>query len=108
MLNESERKVAFRANPLIEGFLSTALEDLQFTENETACQEEREARDTGTIYDCPDETFQRAKDECDAFIAAAMTAPEMTECDFTLVEFIESSFAFVQEHIGSDLYLERA
>lgn len=107
-MSESEREAAFRANPLIRGFLSTALEDLQFNENETACQEEREARDTGTIYDCPDETFQRAKDECEAFLASARAAPELIECGFTLAEFIESSFPFVREHIGSDLYLERA
>jgi len=70
MLDETARKAAFDAVPILETYLATALEDAQFYENDNACEDEREARDTGTIYNCPDETFQRAHKDCAAFMEA--------------------------------------
>lgn len=91
---ETERKAAFRASPLLSGFLSVALQDLQYSENDEACREGWEARDVGTIWDCPDETFNRARVICDAFYAAAGPVIGESACDL--------------EQIGSDSYLETA
>jgi hypothetical protein len=95
MLTEIERRAIFTACPMVEGFLSTALEDLQLRENEEAIVEDREARDCGTIYTCPDATFLRAKAECEAFAKAA--GPTMAMIDYADAE-----------RLGSDLYMERA
>lgn len=67
---ETIRRNAFNACPILESYLATALSDLQFSENDNACEDNREARDTGTIYDCPDETFQRAVNDCATFMGA--------------------------------------
>ncbi|WP_242136972.1 hypothetical protein [Sphingomonas sp. TREG-RG-20F-R18-01] len=93
------RAEAFRHNPMIMGFLSTALQDLQLTEFDEACMEDREERDSGTIYDCPDETFERAKAECEAFWAILREDVDTA---------LDATNSLTSEHIGSDLYLERA
>lgn len=67
---ETARNEAFKACPIFKSYLATALEDCQFSENEDACEDEREARDCGTIYDCPQETFDRAQSDCIAFMSA--------------------------------------
>lgn len=67
-MTESERKEAFRDCPILKEYLATALQDLQFSENDESCEAEREARDTGTIYDCPEETFRKAWQDCTAFM----------------------------------------
>lgn len=105
-MSEQERKAAFAANPMAESFLATLLQDAQLSENDSACVEEREPMDSGTIYDCPDSTFNLAMRECqrfrDAITQAIVTVPDGalagldTDCRYTL------------EAIGSDLYLERA
>jgi hypothetical protein len=66
-MNESERKQAMRDCPILQSYLSTALQDLQFSESDEACSESREARDSGTIYDCPNETFLKALQDCQQF-----------------------------------------
>lgn len=92
MINEATRWLAFSASPMLSGFLSTLLADLQLTERDEACQEEREERDTGTIWDCPDATFTAARAICDRFWYAAPV--EESDCD--------------SEQLGSDLYMEMA
>lgn len=67
-MNETERKAAFRECPILADFLSTALQDLQYQEADNACEDGREARDSGTIYDCPDSVFETARRICDAFM----------------------------------------
>lgn len=69
-MNETERKAAFKECPILSEYLATALQDLQFGEADNACEDERDARDSGTIYDCPDETFNRAWQDCKEFMAA--------------------------------------
>lgn len=104
---EAQRAAMFAANPMVAGFLSTMLQDAQLTEFDESGTQEREERDTGTIYDCPDATFRAAIAECDAFVAAA-EAIMVDGLDVTLGAYCRDSFAFIREHIGSDLYLERA
>ena len=48
---ESYRKGLFKACPGFSDFVAVALQDLQLSENDEACTEEREARDSGTIYE---------------------------------------------------------
>ncbi len=89
-MNEASRREAFRASPLLMGFLSTLLEDLQHSEREEAFQDEREERDVGTIWGCPVATFTAARTICDAFYAAAPV--EESDCS--------------SDQLGSDLYME--
>jgi hypothetical protein len=105
-MNESERKAIMRANPMVEGFLSTLLEDLQHSESDEACTEDREARDTGTIYDCPDSTFRAAVAECESFVAGlAKDSHGRNGLDLAL-DYAPNGYTL--EAAGSDLYLERA
>lgn len=76
---ETERKAAFRAEPMLEDFVAVALQDLQLRESDEACGEEREARDSGTIYTLRPDTFaalqeivSRFRLECADHIAAAL------------------------------------
>lgn len=85
MQTETERRAIFRTSPLLMGFLSTLLEDLQFSE--------REEGDSGTIWDCPDATFNAARSICDRFYALDIPVAE-SACSY--------------EQIGGDLYLEAA
>jgi len=94
-MQETARRAAFRSEPMIEGFLSCALQDLQFMEMDESYMEEREERDSGTIYTCPDETFCRAVDECARFRTSAGDLLADMSCDQL-------------ERAGADLYLERA
>lgn len=48
---ESYRKGIFKACPGFSDFVAVALQDLQYSENDEACTDERDARDSGTIYD---------------------------------------------------------
>ena len=67
-MNESARKAAFNACPILESYIAAALEDLQFSESDESYMDGRKERDTGTIYDCAPETFQRAQADCVAFM----------------------------------------
>jgi len=62
---EALRNLLFRACPILQDYLATALADLQLGD-----AEEGEARDSGTVYDCPNDTFERAANDCFAFMAA--------------------------------------
>ena len=83
-MTESERKAAFRAIPILSEYLATALQDLQFSEMDEACSDSREERDTGTIYDCPPETFQRALVDCAIFSGAMQRHIEAAQEWFTV------------------------
>ena len=76
---EHDRKAAFKAEPMLEDFVATALQDLQLSENDEACEEEREANDSGTIYELRGETFDamaeivaKFRADCGEHIAAAL------------------------------------
>lgn len=98
-MNEAERKGLFLANSLVESFLSVLLQDLQLGEDDEACSEGREPRDSGTIYDCPESTLRAALVETDAFRAKIAA-------DSRLAHLLDDPRALDQ--IGSDLYMERA
>lgn len=68
LAREDARKAAFRVCPILCEYLATALTDLQLSDADQACEDEREPMDSGTVYDCPDETFKRAYDECQQFM----------------------------------------
>lgn len=76
---EEQRREDFRADSMLEDFVSTALQDAQLTEDDAACSEEREARDSGTVYtlnrwafDSLREIVSRFRRECGEHIAAAL------------------------------------
>lgn len=79
MLTETEdrSKADFKACPILRQYVATMLEDLQFSEADQACEEEREARDTGTIYTLCEGTYVQAKADCEAFYAVNKADIEM-------------------------------
>jgi uncharacterized protein YndB with AHSA1/START domain len=91
---EQQRKCAFETWPMLEGFLSTLLEDLQMSEAEEAFGDEREERDCGTIYTCPESTLRAVAQYCRDFRDAARKVIEDNRLDET--------------RIGADLYLAMA
>lgn len=106
MTNETVRRDAFKRSPILESFLATALQDLQYSEADEACTEERDARDSGTIYDCPDATFATARamvarfeSECAQAIAAA------GELEPGVEGFNYARHYMTPDRIGSRLYL---
>lgn len=66
---EIARNADFKAYPILREYVSTMLQDLQFSEADEACTEEREECDTGTIYTLREDTYQRCKADCIAFMA---------------------------------------
>lgn len=106
MMTEQEREAVFKASPMVRGFLATLLEDLQHSESDEACGEGREARDTGTIYDCPDSTFRAVVAECESFVAGlAKDSHGRNALDLAL-DYAPNGYSL--EQAGADLYLERA
>lgn len=109
-ITESERKAIFSAYPMVSGFLSTMLQDAQYSEMDYACEQEREELDVGTIYTCPDATLRAVINECETFLtalrAASSASHDQSEVLSHLEEFDVDSADL--EAIGSDLYLERA
>jgi hypothetical protein len=93
---ETYRKVQFRLIPGLSDYLACGLQDLQYNENDRACEDEREPEDTGTIYDMPSETFASLRRD--------------------YVKFLEDAGAdgreFREEHgaelFGSDFHLSRS
>lgn len=61
----------FTANPGFSDYLAVMLQDLQYSEADNACEDEREARDTGTIYELSDDFVNDELADYTAFIAAA-------------------------------------
>ena len=103
-ISESDRKAIFRNSPMVVGFLSTMLQDLQLTENDDSVEEDRESRDVGTIYDCPESTLNAVIHECETFLA---TLKESAHDRWWRLEHIFQD-KYLAEPAGSDLYLERA
>lgn len=106
-LRESARKQAFNACPILADYLATALQDLQYTEMDEACEQERDERDSGTIYDCPDSVFEWARAYCERFLRERES--EIHDA-YGLVPGY-TGFAYAKRdvdftRIGSTLYLE--
>ena len=103
---ETCRNILFAAKPMLADFVSTALQDLQYSENDKACTEGREARDSGTIYDLDAGTFGKLAAMCDAFeekmprsIAAALELEPQGEG----FEYAREPITY--ERLGSTLWL---
>ncbi len=73
---ETARNADFKACPILADYIATMLQDLQFVEMDKACEEEREERDTGTIYTLNEETYAKCKADCEAFYSENHTAIE--------------------------------
>lgn len=67
---EKQRRADFTACPILADYIATMLQDLQLSEADEACTEEREARDSGTIYTLPDSEYARCKADCVEFMEA--------------------------------------
>lgn len=107
-VTEDERKAAFKACPILADYLATALQDLQYSESDEACTDEREARDSGTIYDCPVETFDAARRDCEAFMAANAAHIESALELVPGEDGLRYGRVYVTyERIGSRFYLQR-
>lgn len=107
-MTESERKQAMRDCPILSDYLATALQDLQCTEMDESCEEEREERDSGTIFDCPDETFLRAQRDCTAFMESQKRWIERaTDLEPGEDGLRYGTRGFDMGRIGSTFYLSR-
>lgn len=114
-MNESERKAVFSTVPILADFISVMLQDLQHTESDESCTDEREQRDTGTIYDCPSETFQTCQTYCERFMAecaddieTVLDAGDSNDSDWLRAngfEYLRNPERFTHGGIGSTLYL---
>lgn len=108
MTQEQERRAAFKACPILSEYLATALQDLQYTESDAACEEERDARDTGTIYTCSDDVLQWARSYCERFMIEC--APHLDAVRFAHpgddgFEYLRNPDKLSDDGIGSTLYL---
>jgi hypothetical protein len=106
---ENERNAAFRACPILCGYVSTALQDLQLSEADEACTESREPRDSGTIYTLPDSEFAKARTYCEQFAAehaADIAAAQELEPGEPGLQYTTHRY-MTAERIGSTLYLAR-
>lgn len=93
---EDYRRKEFKRLPGLDAYLSTALQDLQYSENDDACTEEREAQDSGTIYDMPPETFASLRNDYDQFVADAGE------------DFAEWCDIYGADSFGSNFHLNRS
>ena len=90
----------YRANPALESYIATMLQDVQYCENDEACTDGREARDVSTIWNLPDATFNACKRRVESYQATVTAWPDFDEMQETVDIYGES--------VGSDLYLEQA
>jgi len=65
---EAARNTDFKACPILADFIATMLQDLQHTEADQACEEEREQGDTGTIYTLDESVYKTCKRLCEEFM----------------------------------------
>ena len=101
-----DRKAILNASPMLADFVSCALQDLGLSEQDEAFTDERDARDSGTIYRLQDETFDalrliasRFERECGELIDAALAL------DPKGVGFEYARKPMSLERIGSTLWL---
>lgn len=107
-VQEQQRRAAFKAVPILAGYLVTALEDLQYTESDEACTESRDARDTGTIYTVSDDALQWAERYCVRFMtecAEHIDAVRYAHPGDDGFEYLRNPERLTDDGIGSTLYL---
>jgi len=103
---QSECESAFLANPILCDFISCALQDAQLTEADEACMEQRDKRDSGTIYTLPAETFLKLQTIAARFAVECFEHIESA----TDLEPGDDGFRYAKEYmthsrIGSTLWL---
>jgi hypothetical protein len=104
---ELKRNEDFRKCPILAAFISTMLEDLDLHESEEACMEEREARDSGTIYELADSEYEKCKAMCERFYsenladieAAGELEPGEPGLQYTQSRYMDA------DRIGSTFYM---
>lgn len=81
----THRKDTLRDVPILAGFLATLLEDARLAAIDAECEAGNlvaYVEGSGdTIYDCPDETFERAAEICRAFMAQPGVAEMIAHAD---------------------------
>jgi hypothetical protein len=106
---EARRKADFRACPILADYIATMLQDADYREADEACEEEREARDSGTIYDLGESEYQRCKADCERFyrenLADIEAALELEPGEEGL-EYSRGRY-ITNERIGSTFYMLR-
>jgi hypothetical protein len=106
---ERQREEDFRACPILRSYIGTMLQDLQLSEAEEACMEEREERDSGTIYTLPDSEYAKCKSDCVRFYeenkadieAAGDLVPGEDGLQYTRDRYMDA------DRIGSTFYMLR-
>lgn len=108
MFTEDQLKAIYAANPFLSGYLAAMLQDLQMSEADEACTDEREERDSGTIYTLPAETFGQALADCEGFRRVADRDGALTDAaQFMTLEALGSDFHMTRVGHGVG-YWERA
>lgn len=107
---ESYRKGLFKACPGFSDFVAVALQDLQLSENEEACTEEREARDSGSIYESTltGEAFEQLRQIYTAFRrenAAHIEALTNAQPGDSGFEYLKRPERLTNEGLGSTFWL---
>jgi hypothetical protein len=104
---EAQRKADFKACPILADYLATMLQDLDYREADEACEEGREARDSGTIYTLCEKTYQKHKAYCEGFyrenLADIEAATELVPGEDGL-QYTKDRY-MTPERIGSTLYM---
>lgn len=65
---EAQRRTDFAKHGGLDSYISIALECMQLSENDEACSDGRDARDTGTIYTLTQSTYETLKAHWLAFV----------------------------------------
>ena len=107
LTNETDRNADFRAYPGFSDYLACMLQDLQYREMDESCTDEREERDSGTIYTLTDDTYQAMfdtyrdfSDQCrDAIAQAVNLVPGEDGLRYASDRYM------THERIGSTLWL---
>jgi len=103
---EARRKTDFRNCPILSEYIATMLQDLQYTEMDEACTEEREERDTGTIWDLEESTYQSCKQTCEKFWSENQADIQAALALWPGEEGLRyASTGFDEDRIGSRFYL---
>jgi hypothetical protein len=109
MDTEEARKADFKACPILADYLATMLQDLDYSEADEACTEDREPRDAGTIYDLCEETYQKHKADCERFYRENLADIEAA-CELVPGEEglrYSGGRYITMERIGSTFYMLR-
>lgn len=102
------RSARFWHNPMLQNFVAYALKDAQFRENDEARHEERDERDTGTVWTVALETFGKLAELCDKFrdeCAEHIAAAIELEPGADGFEYARPHAAMTHERLGGKLWL---